>query len=91
MFQMDASVYKNIHLGPRVKLQLRFEVFNVFNNVNFFGPWWNVGYNAENVVFDTGNPATATRIVSATPPGNFGQLTAARDPRVIQLGIRMTF
>jgi hypothetical protein len=91
MFQADASLYKNIRLGPRVKLQLRFEVFNVFNTVNFLGNSLNTGYNAENVVFDTGDAATATKIISATPPGNFGQLTAARDPRTIQLGIRLMF
>jgi hypothetical protein len=90
-FQADASLYKNIHLGPRVKLQLRFEVFNVFNNVNFLGYSLNTDYSAQNVVFDTGNAATATKIISATPPGTFGQLTAARDPRTMQLGIRLTF
>jgi hypothetical protein len=43
------------------------------------------------VVFDTGNAATATRIVSATAPGNFGQLTSARDPRLVQLGLKLSF
>ena len=74
-----------------MKLQLRFEVFNVFNNLNFLGYSLNTSYNAENVVFDTGDAATATRVVSATPPGPFGQPTAARDPKTIQLGIRLTF
>ena len=37
LFQVDASLYKNIKLGARVKLQLRFEVFNLFNTVNFLG------------------------------------------------------
>jgi hypothetical protein len=91
LFQADASLYKNIKLSSRVRLQLRFEVFNVFNTVNFLGYSLNTGYNVENVVFDTGDAATATRILSATPPGNFGQLTAARDPRTIQLGIRLMF
>ena len=35
--QVDASLYKNIKLSQRVKAQLRFEVFNVFNRVNFMG------------------------------------------------------
>jgi hypothetical protein len=91
VFQTDASLYKNIRLGSRVKLQLRFEVFNVFNTVNFRGDWLNTSYNAENVVFDTGHAATATKILSATPPGTFGQATVARDPRTIQLGVRLTF
>jgi hypothetical protein len=91
MFQADASLYKNIRLGSRIRLQLRFEVYNVFNTVNFLGNSLNTGYNVDNVVFDTGDAATATRIRSATPPGNFGQLTAARDPRTLQLGIRLTF
>jgi hypothetical protein len=51
----------------------------------------NLDYNANDVAFDTDDVATATRIRSATPPGNFGQLTAARDPRTLQLGIRLTF
>jgi hypothetical protein len=91
LFQADASLYKNIKLGSRVKLQLRFEVFNLFNTVNFLGYSLDTGYNAQNVVFDTGDAATAAKIISATPPGNFGQLTAARDPRTIQLGIRLAF
>jgi len=91
LFQADASLYKNIRLGPRVKLQLRFEVYNLFNTVNFLGYSLNTGYNVENVVFDTGDAATATKIISATPPGNFGQLTAARDPRTVQVGIRLMF
>ena len=90
-FQTDASLYKNIRMASRLKLQLRFEVFNLLNTVNFLGSSLTTGYNAQNVVFDTGNPATATKIISATPPGTFGQLTAARDPRTVQLGMRLTF
>ena len=59
--------------------------------VNFLEYSLNTGYNAENVVFDTGDAATATKIISATPPGNFGQPTEARDPRKMQMGIRLTF
>jgi hypothetical protein len=91
LFQTDASLYKNIHLSSRVKVQLRFEVFNLFDTVNFLGYSLNADYVAQNVMFDTGSPATATKIISAAPPGNFGQLTAARDPRTIQLGIRLVF
>jgi Carboxypeptidase regulatory-like domain/TonB-dependent Receptor Plug Domain len=96
LLQVDASLYKNIKLGSRVKLQLRFEVFNLFNRTNFLGTSMTNGgaqsnYNPGNVVFNTGSGTTATEIVSATPAGNFGQLTAARDPRTAQVGIRLMF
>jgi hypothetical protein len=97
-FEADASIYKNFKLGRRVKLQLRLEVYNVFNTVNFLSNSLTsnrgdpiTSYNPGNVVFDTASGSTATKIVSATPAGNFGQLTAARDPRTAQLGIRLIF
>jgi hypothetical protein len=79
-----------------VKLQLRFEVYNLFNRVNFLGNSMTNGgaitrYNPGNVVYDTGSGSTATRIISATPAGNFGQFTAAADPRTAQVGIRLMF
>ncbi|HEY2940952.1 MAG TPA: carboxypeptidase regulatory-like domain-containing protein [Vicinamibacteria bacterium] len=95
-FETDASIYKNFAVGRTVKLQLRFEVYNVFNRVNFLGNSMTNGgaitrYNPGNVVFDTGSGSTATRIISATPAGNFGQFTAAADPRTAQVGIRLMF
>jgi hypothetical protein len=91
-FQVDAAVYKNIRLGKRVKLQLRAEMFNVFNRTNFLvNDEVSRQWNPENVVFDTGNGATATRIISATPSANFGQLIDSADNRQAQLGIRLSF
>jgi hypothetical protein len=98
MFQADASVYKNIHLGPRVTVQLRLEVFNIFNNVNFRSDSLNANYQAQNVVYGdaAGNVVSANsnaryQILSANAPSNFGQFTNARDPRTMQLGVRLTF
>lgn len=71
-------------------MQLRFEVFNLFNRNNFISPN-SFQYNPGNVVFDKGNGTTATQILSATPAGNFGQLTTVRDPRTAQVGIRLMF
>ncbi len=93
-FQWDASLYKNIKLGPKVQLQLRAEVYNVLNTVNLFGTFGGAQqttWNPQNPVYNTGNPQTATTIVSATNPGGFGELTAAADPRVVQFGIRLRF
>jgi hypothetical protein len=92
-FRVDLALFKNIKLGKRVALQLRAEMFNVFNRVNFLSDDGNVQTNwtPENVVFDTGDAATATRILSATPAGGFGQLNRAADPRQVQLGVRLSF
>jgi len=91
IFSTDLALYKNIRLGSRVVLQLRGEVFNVFNTVNFRGDSLNNSYSAENVVFNTGSASTATQVISATPPGNFGQFNNVRAPRTVQLGMRLTF
>jgi len=94
-FQVDLALYKNIRLGKTVKLQLRIEGFNIFNRANFIGysagGSLSNGYGPNNVVFDTGNASTATSIVSATPGGNFGTVSQVRDPRLIQLGMRLSF
>jgi hypothetical protein len=90
-FQWDAALYKNINLGSRVKVQLRFEVFNVLNTTNFLGNSIANTYVPQNAVYNTGSAATATTVVSANPQGGFGQISAARDPRQMQLGLRLSF
>jgi len=88
-FQVDLAFYKNIKYSEHVKLQLRFEIFNVFNRVNFVGV--NTSLNPTSVTLDTGSAATATRIIAFTPSGSFGQATATRDPRQAQFGIKLLF
>ena len=62
LFQTDASLYKNIRLGRRVKLQLRFEVFNLFNTVNFLGNSMTNGGRS-----DTTTPRTSCSTPDRTP------------------------
>jgi hypothetical protein len=90
-FQVDLALYKNIKLSRRVRMQLRAEVFNLFNRVNFLGSSVNTDYAPGDVRFDTPTGATATRITSATPTGGFGQLSEAADARQVQLGVRLVF
>ena len=89
--QVDASLYKNIKISPRVKAQLRFEVFNVFNRVNFMAVGLRNSLSPTSVTLDTGRVATASTITAFTPSGAFGQATATRDPRQAQFGIKFIF
>ncbi|MEM6793785.1 MAG: hypothetical protein AAF725_07365, partial [Acidobacteriota bacterium] len=89
-FQVDLSFYKNIRLSNRFSAQLRFEIFNLTNQTNYVsGSVQNV-ITPTNVVLDA-PLASATRILSADLPGNFGQAQAARDPRQVQLGLKISF
>jgi hypothetical protein len=90
--QIDLSLYKNIRITDRVKAQLRFEVFNVFNRANFLLNGLNATFNPSAVTYDTGNNATATTITGFSGiPGNFGQATQTRDARQAQFGIKLQF
>jgi hypothetical protein len=112
----DLSIFKKFNLGDADKgrfIQLRFEMFNVFNHTQFSGI--NAGTNLAvpngtdangNALFLTGNnifaryseaiisnnirgqrPSDATR-----PLGSFfGEYNGARDPRIIQLGVKIYF
>jgi hypothetical protein len=95
-FEVDLSLYKNIHLSDRVRAQLRFEVFNLFNHVNFLSG--NAGgAGVDNTLtpltatYDTGDPATATAITGYTYPVGFGQASGTRDARQAQFGIKLEF
>jgi hypothetical protein len=83
--QVDVALYKNIKFTGKVRAQLRFEVFNVFNRNNFMVE----GFN------NSLNPITATVnggvITSYTLPDSFGQATRTRDARQAQFGVKLMF
>jgi hypothetical protein len=87
--QVDTSLYKNIKISSRVKAQLRFEVFNVFNRVNFISV--SNSLSPTSATLDTGRVATASTITAFTPSGAFGQASATRDPRQAQFGVKLIF
>ena len=65
--RFDFSLFKNIRFSERFRLQLRGEVFNIFNHTNF------------------------RTINGNTTQGTYNQVTAVRDPRNIQLGIKFYY
>ncbi len=88
-FQTDLAFYKNIPLGGHVQVQFRFEIFNVFNRVNFTSV--DTSLNPIDVTYNTGDASTATSITAFTPSGSFGQAQGTRDPRQAQFGFKITF
>jgi hypothetical protein len=70
----DLSMFKNFQLAGR-RMQFRWEVYNLFNTVN----WSGINTNAQF------NPAGEQVNL------NFGKATSARDPRIMQGAIRFTF
>ena len=71
-------------------MQLRFEIFNVFNNTNFLGTTGGGLVNTMGLSGVTLDP-TQTKIVAASTGGNFGQATRTRDARQAQFGLKVLF
>ena len=99
----DLSVFKNFPYGGNGKryLQLRLEMFNVLNSTQFSGV--NRTTNVTNALGQTGaaaiaNPVGLTVTNNTRPAGStavqgtyFGEYTGTRDPRIIQIGIKVYF
>jgi hypothetical protein len=71
----DLSLQKNIPIGEKVKVQFRSEFYNAWNHTQFSGVDAAARFDAQN------------RQVNA----RFGEITAARSPRVIQMALRVSF
>jgi hypothetical protein len=80
----DIALFKNVPLGGRMRLQLRFEAFNFLNHPNVGNP------------FDTG-VSTGTSLSSLAgvviDPTNadFGRVLTKTGERNIQLGVKLMF
>lgn len=77
--QWDISLYKNTRITERVNVQLRAESFNTFNHTQFAS--FNTGISVP-------NPGTA---VTQATRGQTGVVTDTRDPRNIQLALKLLF
>jgi hypothetical protein len=80
---VDFSLLKNIPFNERHRLQFRTEFFNLFNHTNFDFP--------ERIcappVVTTGASCTG----DPTTPSSLGRINAARDPRILQFGLKYLF
>lgn len=71
----NTSIFKNFVVKEKVNMQLRGEAYNTFNHTQFSGVDTTITYNAAGV-----NTRTSS-----------GQLTSARDPRIMQIAVRIMF
>jgi hypothetical protein len=73
----DMTLFKNLPLGGEHRaLQLRWEVYNIFNHTNFSS---------------VDNTARFDPNTGAQTNGTFGKGTAARNPRIMQVSVRFSF
>jgi len=78
LFTWDTGLFKDFPVAREsVHLQFRAEFFNVLNRTNFANPGGS-----------TSNPNSPTVTVSS---GGFGTITAAQDPRIGQLALKLIF
>ena len=84
-FQTDLALYKNVQVNQRMKVQFRWDIFNLFNNKNFLFAGLNTTMNASAVTLN----AAGTAIENTTIPASFGQATRTRDPRQMQFGLKI--
>ncbi|MGC2399647.1 MAG: carboxypeptidase regulatory-like domain-containing protein [Acidobacteriaceae bacterium] len=75
----NMSLFKNINFTENLRIQLRFEAYNVFNHTQ-----WGTVNNGLSA------PTPGTQFTGAYA-GASGQITSARDPRILQLGGKFYF
>ena len=97
IFNNDLAFFKNIPMGENRALQLRWEIYNIFNHTNFRDIDAALTFACVAVPAGQTPPAvpfgtctTALPLVAQTNT-RFGAPISARTPRVMQASIRFTF
>jgi len=82
LFNFDLALNRTFKLSERFRLQARAEAFNILNHTNFVGAFAPAGQPA-GASFGT----LSTNLSSS----NFGQVTGAYDPRILQFAMKVIF
>jgi hypothetical protein len=94
IFNNDLAFFKNVPIGEKREIQLRWEMYNVFNRANFRDMDGQLVFGLVQVRVDPAIPCSATNICTAVirqTRDSFGTATSTRSPRVMQASIRINF
>ena len=80
----NMSLYKNFSIRERLRFQLRAEAYNTFNHTQYSGV-------DTTVTFCTTVTGCGTTPFGANSRASSGNITSARDPRIMQLALRIMF
>jgi len=96
-FNSDLAFFKNFRMGERRAVQLRWEIYNIFNRANFDDIDGTLTYGLAVTNPSTATPKAACSDVNICTASfqqtrnSFGKPTTARTPRVMQGSIRINF
>ena len=85
--QLDLAVRRQFTLSERARLQLRIEVFNVFNHPNFGDPVGDLGSR----LFGLSTQTLARSLGTGGVNGGLSPLYQVGGPRSVQLAVRLGF
>ncbi len=94
IFNNDLAFFKNIRLGERREVQLRWEIYNIFNHTNFRDIDGSMTFALRTVANPDGTTGAVIRQTRDTSFGSatsFGTPTSARSARVMQGSVRINF
>lgn len=94
IFNNDLAFFKNVPIGENRAIQLRWEMYNVFNRANFRDIDGQMVFGLVQVRANPAAACSATNICTAVvrqTRDSFGTATSARSPRVMQASIRINF
>ena len=91
--QFDFSVFKDTSLTEHLKMQLRFEAYNLFNHPNFANPYLPsfIADAAPNGINANGTSVGALRLTSTGDVGIGYPFLGSGGPRGLQLAAKFTF
>jgi len=84
----NISLFKNFQVGERLRFQFRTEAYNVFNHPQFSAVNTTAKFQPDGTL---ANPPQYDALGKIFSIGQFSQPTAARDPRILQFALRITF